>query len=201
MNNGIVFSARLFALVSFGVLLAACGGQQEPARKAVETAETSINAIRDDAARFFPDDLKDLDASLAVMKDNYAKGKYPQVLTASRSLNTRIMQVTNALATEKTENQAMTEELTAQWNTLSEEVPAMVEAVGARVASLEKTGKLPKDVDEATFARVKTDTATMTQAWQQAQGAFSNGNMQEAVDMAQTAKEKAGTVMMILGMT
>jgi hypothetical protein len=193
--------ARGFALVLFGALLAACGGQQEPAKKAVETAEASIAAIREDAARFFPDDLKDLETSLAAMKDNYAKGKYPSVLTASRSLNTRIAQVANAIAGEKTENQAMTEQLTVQWNTLSEELPAIVESVTARVASLEKSGKLPKDVDEATFSRVKADAAIMAQSWQQAQGAFSNGNMQEAVDMATTAKEKAGTVMMILGMT
>jgi len=201
MKIGNIFGARVFALLLFGALLAACGGQQEPAKKAVETAEASITAIRDDAATLFPDDLKDLEASLAVMKDHYAKGKYPAVLTASRSLNTRIAQVTNAIAAEKTENQAVNEQLTVQWNTLSEELPAMVEAVTARVASLEKSGKLPKDVDAATFARVKSDAATMAQSWQQAQGAFSNNNMQEAVDMAQTAKEKAGTVMMILGMT
>ena len=125
-----------------------------------------------DAKGVHPDDLKDLETSLAAMKDNYAKGKYPAVLTISRTLTTRIAQVNTALASEKSENQAQTEELTVQWNTLSEELPAIVESVVARVASLEKSGKLPKDVDEATFARVKADSAAMAQSWQQAQGAF-----------------------------
>lgn len=189
------------ALLLAGALLGACAGQKEPAQKAIDTAEAAIAAIRQDAATYVPDDLKGLEESLAGMKSNFAKGNYPAVLTASRELNTRIAAVTSAVAAQKTENEVQTAQLTEQWNTLSVEVPEMVEAVTARVDSLTKSGKLPKDVDAATFERVKTDAATMAQSWQQALGAFSNGNMQEAVDMAQVAKEKAGVVMLTLKMS
>jgi hypothetical protein len=189
------------ALLLAGALLGACAGQKEPAQKAIDTAEAAIAAIREDAATYVPDDLKGLEESLAGMKSNFAKGNYPAVLTASRELNTRIAAVSSAVAAQKTENEVQTAQLTEQWNTLSVEVPEMVEAVTARVDSLTKSGKLPKDVDAATFERVKTDAATMAQSWQQALGAFSNGNMQEAVDMAQVAKDKAGVVMLTLKMS
>ena len=95
----------------------------------------------------------------------------------------------------------MTEQLTAQWNTISQEVPPMVEKVTARVASIVKTGKLPKDIDQATFDKLKGDSDAMAQNWQQALGAFSNSNMQEAVDMAQAAKDKAIALMTTLVIT
>ena len=90
------------ALLLAALVLTACGGQKEPAQKAIENAEASIAAIRDDAAKYMPDDLKDLEASLAQMKDNFAKEKYPAVLTASRSLITRISTVTTAVQAERT---------------------------------------------------------------------------------------------------
>ena len=193
-------TAQWLALLLAALLLGACGGQKEPAQKAIESAEAAIAKIRDDAAKFVPDDLKDLEASLAGMKDNFAKKNYPAVLQASRSLNTHIAAVADTVASKKTEAETMTAQLTEQWNTLSVEVPELVEAVTARVDSLVKSGKLPKDVDAATFERVKTESASMAQSWQQALGAFSNSNLQEAVDRAQIAKEKAATTMNTLGM-
>ena len=193
-------TAQWLALLLAALLLGACGGQKEPAQKAIESAEAAIAKIRDDAAKFVPDDLKDLEASLAGMKDNFARENYPAVLQASRSLNTHIAAVADTVASKKTEAETMTAQLTEQWNTLSVEVPELVEAVTARVDSLVKSGKLPKDVDAATFERVKTESASMAQSWQQALGAFSNSNLQEAVDRAQIAKEKAATTMNTLGM-
>lgn len=193
-------SAQWLALLLAGMLLAACGGQKEPAEKAIASAEAGIAKIRDDAARFVPDDLKDLEASLQGMKDNLAKQNYPAVLQAARSLNTRIATVSTSVAAMKTEAEATTAQLTEQWNSLSEEVPELVERVTARVESISKSNKLPKDVDQAMFDHIKTESASMAQNWQQALGAFSNGNMQEAVDMAQVAKDKASVVRTTLQM-
>lgn len=193
-------TTRWLALLLAGMLLAACGGQKEPAEKAIASAEAQITKMRDDAAKFVPDDLKDLEASLQGMKDNLAKQNYPAVLQAARSLNTRIATVSTSVAAMKTEAEATTAQLTEQWNTLSNEVPELVERVVARVESLTKSGKLPKDVTTEAFEQIKTESASMAQNWQQALGAFSNGNMQEAVDRAQIAKEKAATAMHVLGM-
>lgn len=193
--------APVCSLLLAGFLLAACAGQQEPAQRNIEAAEASIAAMREDATKYVPDELKELEDSLAGMKANYQKGDYSAVLTAGRVLNTHIKSVGESIASHKEEMMAVNEQLTEQWNTLSAEVPEMVESVTARVESLTKSGKLPKDVDTTTFERVKTDAATMAQRWQQALGAFSNGNMQEAVDMAVVAKEKAESIMLTLAMS
>jgi len=186
-------------LASFVVV--ACGGQKEPAEKAVADAEAAIAAIRDDAARFVPDQLKEAEDILANAKDNLAKQNYPAVLTAARELNRTIASISATVETERAKAADVATQLTERWNALSTELPEMVETVTARVASLAKSKKFPEGVDAAGFDNIKAAADTMAQSWQLALGAFSNNNMQEAVDMAQTAKDRGTEVMSALGMT
>lgn len=183
------------------LLVVACGGQKEPAEKAVAEAEANIAAIRDDAARFVPDKLKEAEDILAKAKDNLAKQNYPAVLTASRELNRTIASITATVEEERVKASAVAEQLTERWNALSTELPEMVETVTARVTSLAKTKKFPEGVDATSFDSIKSAADTMAQSWQMALAAFSNNNMQEAVDMAQTAKDRGTEVMSALGMT
>lgn len=191
---------RWTGLLLAGLLLVACGGQKEPAEKAVAEAEAAIAALREDAARFAPDQLKELEDSLAQLKDNLARENYPAVLTSARELTKRIGAVNETVAAEKVNADALAEQLTERWNTLSTELPEMVESVNARVASLTKSRKYPEGIDAASFENVKAAADTMAQSWQQALGAFANNNMQEAVDMAQMAKDKGTEVMTALSM-
>lgn len=91
--------------------------------------------------------------------------------------------------------------LAEQWNTLSAEIPQIVEVVTARVDLLEKKQTLPEGVDAAGFKTVREDASTMSESWRQALGAFANNNMQEAVAAAQTAKDKGSQVMQTLHMS
>ncbi len=186
-------------LASF--FMVACGGQKEPAEKAVADAEAAIAAIRDDAARFVPDQLKEAEDILAKAKDNLAKQNYPAVLTAGRELNRTIASISTTVEEERAKATAVAEQLTERWNSLSTELPEMVETVTARVTSLAKSKKFPEGVDQAGFDSIKAAADTMAQSWQLALGAFSNNNMQEAVDMAQTARDRGTEVMSALGMT
>lgn len=186
-------------LASF--LVVACGGQKEPAEKAVADAEAAIAAIREDAARFVPDQLKEAEDILAKAKDNLAKQNYPAVLTAGRELKRTIASMSTTVEDERAKAAAVAEQLTERWNALSTELPEMVETVTARVTSLAKSKKFPEGVDAAGFDNIKFAADAMAQSWQMALGAFSNNNMQEAVDMAQTAKDRGTEVMNALGMT
>ena len=188
-------------LLLASLMLAACGGQKEPAEKAVAEAEASIAALREDAARFAPDQLKGLEDELAQLKDNLAKQNYPAVLTLARELTKSIASVNETVAAEKVNADALAQQLTDRWNTLSTELPDMVESVSARVVSLAKSKKFPEGVDAASFENIKAAADTMSKDWQAALGAFANNNMQEAVDMAQAAKDKGTEVMNALGMT
>jgi hypothetical protein len=189
------------ALLVASLLLAACGGQKEPAEKAVADAEAAIAAVREDAAKYVPDQLKEVEGIVAQMKDNLAKQKYPAVLTAARELNRLIAGVKATVEAEKASAAAVAAQLTERWNDLSTELPDMVESVTARVASLSKSRKFPEGVDAVSFENIKSAADTMAQSWQQALGAFANNNMQEAVDMAQTAKDRGTEVMTALGMS
>ena len=189
------------ALLLAGLMLAACGGQKEPAEKAVAEAEASIAALREDAARYAPDQLKGLEDELGQLKDNLAKANYPAVLTLARELTRSIASVNETVAAEKANADVLAQQLTDRWNTLSTELPDMVESVTARVASITKTKKYPEGVDAAAFENIKASADTMSKDWQAALGAFANNNMQEAVDMAQAAQDKGTEVMNALGMT
>ena len=106
----------------------------------------------------------------------------------------------DADAAAKAAEAAHTASLTESWNTLSNEVPGMVEAVNARVASLARTKKFPAGMTAATFETTRAAAGDMTQSWQKALGAFANSNMDEAVVSAQAAKQKGAEVMSTLGM-
>lgn len=192
---------RWTALLFASLLIVACGGQKEPAERAVADADAAIAAVREDAARFVPEQLQELEDSLALLKDNLAKQKYPAVLTAAREMNRTINTVNESVATEKAKAAAVADQLTERWNSLSTGLPEMVESVTARVASLAKSRKFPEGVDAVSFDNIKAAADTMAQSWQQALGAFANNNMQEAVDMAQTAKDRGTEVMTVLGMS
>ena len=189
-------------LLLASLILAACGGQKEPAEKAVAEAEAAISALREDAARFAPDQLKGLEDDLAQLKDNLAKQNYPAVLALARELSKSIGTVNATVAAEKANADVLAQQLTERWNTLSTELPEMVESVNARVTSLAKNPKkFPEGVDAASFENIKAAADTMSKDWQAALGAFANNNMQEAVDMAQAAQDKGTEVMNALGMT
>jgi hypothetical protein len=189
------------ALLLAGLMLAACGGQKEPAEKAVAEAEASIAALREDAARFAPDQLKGLEDDLAQLKDNLAKQNYPAVLTLARELSRTIGGVNETVAAQKVNADALAQQLTDRWNTLSTELPEMVESVTARVNSIAKSKKYPEGLDGESFKNIQTSAETMAKDWQAALGAFANNNLQEAVDMAQAAQDKGTEVMNALGMT
>lgn len=180
--------------------LGACGGQKEPAQKAVADAEAAISALRSDAAKLAPDDLSALDESLVGLKADFERQDYQAVIAASPVLMTRVGAVQETISARKAEQVAHAAQLTESWNTLSAEVPEMVDAVNARVESLVRTKKLPTGMNTASFESTRAAATDMTQTWQKALGAFANDNMDEAVGSAQAAKHKGAEVMNTLGM-
>ena len=180
--------------------LSACGGQKEPAQKAVADAEAAISALRSDAAKLVPDDLSALDESLAALKTDLDRQDYKAVIAASPVLMARVGALQETISTRKAEQVAQLAELTDSWNALSTEVPEMIDAVNARVESLVRTKKFPSGMNTTSFETTRAAATDMTQTWQKALGAFANDNMEEAVGSAQAAKQKGAEVMNTLGM-
>jgi hypothetical protein len=180
--------------------LSACGGQKEPAQKAVTDAEAAISALRSDAAKLVPDDLSALDESLVGLKADFDRQDYRAVIAASPVVMARVGALQETISTRKAEQVAHSAQLTDSWNALSTEVPEMIDAVNARVESLVRTKKFPSGMNTTSFETTRAAATDMTQTWQKALGAFANDNMEEAVGSAQAAKQKGAEVMNTLGM-
>ena len=181
-------------------MLGACGGQKEPAQKAVADAESAISALRSDAAKLAPDDLSALDESLVQLKADFDRQDYKTVIAASPVLMTRVGALQETISARKADQVAHAAQLTESWNALSAEVPEIVDAVNARVEALVRTKKLPTGMNTTSFETTRAAAGDMTQTWQKALGAFANDNMEEAVGSAQSAKQKGAEVMNTLGM-
>jgi hypothetical protein len=188
------------APLALATALSACGGQKEPAQKAVVDADRAISALRNDAPNLAPDDLTALDESLAVLKADLDRRDYKAVIAASPVLMTRVGALQETISTMKAEQAARAAQLTDTWTALSTEVPEMVEAVNARVKSLVRTKKYPAGMNTSSFETTRAAANEMTQTWQKALGAFANENLEEAVGSAQAAKQKGAEVMNTLGM-
>jgi hypothetical protein len=180
----------LVVLVLFAV---ACGSEKKPAEEAIKAAEAAINAAKGEAVKYIPDQVKSLEDGLAAAKEAFAKKDYKAALNAVKDLPGKAKDLAAAAAAKK-------EELTKVWSEMSGGLPKMVEAIKSRVDILSKSKKLPANLDQAKFEGVKTGLPEVTQMWDDAQKAFSGGNLADAVSKAKTIKDKAVEMMTTLGM-
>ena len=147
------------ALLAFG-----CSSQKEPAEKAVAQIETSVASIREDAAKYAPEELASVDASLTAAKDKLAKKDYKAVLADTGQLNTSLNTLKETVAEKKAMAEAAVAAANEQWTTLSADVPKMVAAIQSRVDVLSKSlgSKNAANVAKATQSalqqlRLRTD--------------------------------------------
>jgi hypothetical protein len=180
----------LIVLVLFA---AACASDTKPAEEAIKAAEAAINAAKGEAIKYIPDKVKALEDGLKAAKDAFAKKDYKAALNAAKDLPGKAKDLAAAAATKK-------EELTKAWKEMSGGLPKMVEAIKSRVDVLSKSKKLPANLDKAKFDGVKAGLPEVTQMWDDAQKAFSGGNLADAVSKAKTIKDKAVEMMTTLGM-
>ena len=184
---------RSLCLVAL-VLLSACASDKAPAEQAIKAAEAAVAGVKAEAAKWVPDQAQALDASLASVKDKFAKGDYKAVLAEAPALSTRASGVAAAAAAKKAE-------LTKSWEELSAGLPKMVDAVKSRIDILSKSKKLPANVTKEKFEAAKAGLAEATKGWDDATAAFKGGNVADAMAKADVVKKKAVEALEALGMS
>jgi hypothetical protein len=184
---------KLMPVLLLIVLVAGCASQKAPAEAALKVADDAFAAIKAEAANYVPDQAKGVEDAIAASRDQFAKNDFAAALTSAQAIPAKIDELKTAVAAKKNE-------LTATWNSLSEGLPGMVQAIQSRVDILSKSRRLPKGLDQATFDGAKADLATATTTWTDATSAFSAGNLMAAVTKAQEVKAKAAEIMTALGM-
>jgi hypothetical protein len=102
----------------------------------------------------------------------------------------------SAVAAKKAE---VVKELNDQWTSLSSAVPGYMTAIQSRIDLLGKKSnrKLAKGID---LDAAKSALSDATSLWSKAQGAFGNGNMDEAVTAATEVRSKLADLAMSLKM-
>lgn len=175
----------LILALSANALLMACADREVPAQQILTSAEAAINESRPDAEKYAPELLQTADATLAKARQDFAAEEYQAVLDARPALNQQIVAMRESVVATQTSMAAATHE----WESLSEEVPKLVEAIEVRVDSL--SGQKQQ--------AAKAELATLKATWQEAAAAFSAGNPLEAADKGRVVQMKAKDVSEQLG--
>jgi hypothetical protein len=190
-------SKTLMGLAASTILFAGCASQEEPAMQAVTAVELSLSEARVDAAKFAPEELNAAETKLAKIKGDLAKEDYKDVLAGSSELTKDVALLKEVVVSKQTQFAAATNE----WESLSAEVPKMVQAIESRVDTLSGSKKLPSDVNKEVFEAAKAALALMKSQWAEATAAFSAGRATEAADKARIVQAKAEEVAGQLGIS
>lgn len=188
-------TAMGIALAIAVLALAACeSAEKAPASAALSAAQTAIDAVKTEAMKYVPDQVKSVEDALATAKANFEKKDYKAALAGAQDVAAKAKELGAVAATKK-------EELTKSWEEVSNGVPKMAEAIKSRVDILSQSKKLPAGLDKAKVDDAKAGLASMNQSWTQASDAYKSGDVSGAVVKAKAAKDKAVEIMTALNMT
>jgi len=193
------YSVFLLAAVA-AVLLSGCNTQKGPAEQAVAGAQAALEAVRDDAQKYAPEQLGGVEAKLSDMKGSFEKGDYAGVLAAAPGMTAAINSMKDAAVAKKNEAVAALAKAKDDWGPASTAVPKMVDDLAKRVETLSKSKKLPKGVTKEAVAAAKTGLDSLKSTWADASNAASSGDFTTAMAKADAVKSKAAEMMKSLGM-
>jgi predicted small secreted protein len=182
------------------VLLVGCNTQKGPAEQAVASAQAALDAVRDDAQKYAPEQLGGVEAKLNDMKGAFQQGNYAGVLAAAPGVTAAIAGMKDAAAAKKGEAEQALAKAKDDWGPASTAVPKMVDDIAKHVETLSKNKHLPRGVTKDSLAAAKTAVDTMKSTWADATNASSSGDYTTAMAKAQAVKDKAAEVMKSLGM-
>ena len=177
-------------LLALLVPLGACTSQREPAQRMMQDIEATLGAVSEDAAKYVPGELVDVQSKLDDLKTAYAARDYKAVLARGPALLGEAHGLAADAAAKKVEIQ---KDRTDQWTSLAAAVPALFTAVQTRLDLLseKKNRKMAAGID---LDAARTALRDATSQWSKAQGSFGNGNMNEAVPTAKDVESRLQTL-------
>jgi hypothetical protein len=179
--------ARRFAFVStVAILMAACAGKKEPAQNLIANIDAAVTAASAEAAKYIPDQLKDVQYEAGKLKASFDKQDYPAVLKDGPAVLESAQGLATAAAAKKDQ---VIKSQSDNWTLMAAAVPDSLTAVQNRIEDLRKPSNkhLAAGVD---LDAVKLSVDQAAGLWSKAQAAFAAGNMDEAVKTAQDVKAR-----------
>ena len=169
------FRSLLVVSVASILSLAACDSAKKAgAEAAIKTAETAFSAVSGEASKYVPDQAKAVQDSLTAARTSLTNGDYEAAFNSAKDLPGKISDLAAAVKAKK-------DEMTAQWTSLSAELPKNLAEVQAKAAALTKSHKLPTGAGDKLMA--------VQQMWTDASSAFSGGNLTDAMAKANEVKD------------
>jgi hypothetical protein len=138
--------------------------------------------------------LKSVDAQLARLKASYENKDYNDVIAGTPQLSKAVDSLENAVKSGKAQANAALAAAKTEWQSLSVEVPKMVEDIQARVDELSKEKRLPWGLNKDEFAKAKADFENMKTQWTDASDEYKSGKQVMAVEKARVAKDMNGDI-------
>lgn len=171
-------------------VLAACTGQKEPAQRLIAEIQATITAASDEAAKYIPGELQDVETKFGALKAAFDRKDYPTVVTGAQAVLGAAQSLATDAAAKKDE---ILKALNDKWTGLAGSVPGYMSAIQNRLDFLGKKANKKAaagiDIDAA-----KSGLSDAMSLWSKAQAAFAAGNMEEAVSSAQTVKTQVESV-------
>jgi hypothetical protein len=182
-------SVNYLALVA---VLAACGTQKEPAKKAIDDISSTVAAASVEADKYIPDQVASVDRKLTGLYDSFDRKDYAAVLAGAPPVLFEAQGLVAATAARKDE---IMKARTSEWSALSASVPQLIASLKARLNALSKPRHVPSGID---LTAGKSDYDDAAVLWEKAQAAFASGNIEDAEARASDAKTKADAAAMKL---
>jgi hypothetical protein len=154
----------------------------------------TLGTASEDAAKYVPGELIDVQTKLDDLKTAYEAHDYKAVLARGPALLGEAHALAADAAAQKAE---IAKSQTEQWTSLAAAVPALFTAVQTRLDLLseKRNRKMAAGID---LDAAKSALREATSQWSKAQGAFGNGNLNEAVPTAKDVESRlqalAGTL-------
>jgi hypothetical protein len=187
------------ATVVAAVFLVSCeSADKAPAAAAITAAQSALDAVKGEAAKWVPDQVKSVESAIADAKASFEKNDYKTALAGAQAAAAKAKDLSAAAAAAAAAKKA---ELTKAWEDASGGVPKMAEAIKSRVDILSQSKKLPAGLDKDKLEGAKAGLAMLNESWTQASHAFKAGEMTDAIAKASAAKAKAVEVMTALNMS
>jgi hypothetical protein len=182
---------RAAAAVVLALLAACADSARGPARAAIQATESILAAVRAEAEKYAPEQLKAVDEALASAKASFSKGEFKAALDGARELPGKAMALGNAAAVKKAE-------LVKAFQDAAARVPGQLDAVKGRLEELAAARKLPAGLDAATLRAARERLAEASKAWEEAAAEMKAGALARAAEAARAAQQKADQVAALL---
>lgn len=181
----------LSGALAAALLAGGCGSaQKEATEAAINAAQTAINTIQGEAAKYVPEQLAATNNALQSARNALAKSDYGGALAGAREAANRARELAAATAAKK-------EEWRKTWASLDEAIPKSLEAAKVKLDAYSR--RRPAAMDPAQLDTAEAQYEQLKQKWADAKAEAAQGNLGEAIQKASGLPDQLTQLKEMLG--